>query len=186
MDFLAQLWMPIIASAVLVFIASHVIHIVIKWHNSDYRKLANEDDVRAAIRAASPAPGQYVVPHCLDMKDMGTPEMQKKFVEGPIAFVTLRPSGMPSMGRTLALWFGYTLAIGVIAAYLASRALPSTASFGQVCRLVATVAFVAYAGGSVQMGIWFGKPWGSVVKDVADGLIYGVITGATFAWLWPR
>jgi len=186
MTFLAQFWMPILASGVLVFIASSVIHMVIKWHNSDYRKLANEDEVRAAIRASSPAPGQYVIPHCADMKDMALPEMQKKFQEGPVAFLTVRPAGMPGMTQPLILWFLFTLAIGVIAAYLASRVLPANATFGQACRLVGTFAFVAYAAGSVQHGIWMGKPWGSVLKEFADGLIYGVITGATFGWLWPK
>ncbi len=34
---------------------------VIKWHAGDYRGFANEDAVRAAIRAGNPAPGRYVV-----------------------------------------------------------------------------------------------------------------------------
>lgn len=186
MTFLVQLWMPIILSAVLVFAASSLIHMVLKWHNSDYRKLANEDAVGAAIRAGNPAPGQYLVPHCLGMKEMQSPEMQQKFVEGPVGFVTLRPNGLPRMGGTLLLWFLFTLAIGVIAAYIASRTLPPGATFGQVCRVVGTLSFLAYAGGSVPAGIWMGKPWIIVAKEIGDGLIYGFITGAVFGWLWPR
>ena len=60
MSGIAQLWLPILSTAALIFIASSLIHMVFKWHNADYKKLANEDDVRAAIRATSPAPGQYV------------------------------------------------------------------------------------------------------------------------------
>ena len=186
MAFLAQLWMPIILSAVAVFVASSLIHMVLKWHNSDYRKLPNEDSVRAAIRAGNPAPGQYVVPHCLGMKEMQTPESQQKFVEGPVGFITLRPNGLPRMGGTLALWFLFTLAVGVIAAYVAAKTLPTGATFGQVCRVVGTLSFLAYTGGSVTNGIWMGKPWSSVAKDVVDGLIYGALTGAVFGWLWPR
>jgi hypothetical protein len=186
MAFLAQLWMPIILSAVAVFVASSLIHMVLKWHNSDYRKLPNEDSVRAAIRAGNPAPGQYIVPHCLGMKEMQTPEFQQKFVEGPVGFITLRPNGAPRMGGTLALWFLFTLAIGVIAAYVAAKTLPPGATFGQVCRVVGTLSFLAYAGGSVTNGIWMGKPWSSVAKDVVDGLIYGALTGAVFGSLWPR
>ena len=84
MNTITQLWMPNVATAVFIFIASSLIHMVFKWHNSDYRKLANEDDVRAALRATSPGPGQYIVPHCADMKDMAAEAMQKKFIEGPI------------------------------------------------------------------------------------------------------
>jgi hypothetical protein len=184
MEFLAQLWLPIVASAVLVFVASSLIHMVIKWHNSDYRKLTNEEDVRAVVRAGAPSPGQYVVPHCPDMKEMQTAEMQRKFQEGPVAFVTVRPSGQPSMGKPLVLWFVFILAVSTIAAYLASKAFLDPRTFLGICRLVGGVAFLAYAGGSVQQGIWMGRPWGSVVKDLADAAIYAAITAATFAWLW--
>jgi hypothetical protein len=186
MTFLAQQWMPIILSAVAVYAASSLIHMVLKWHNSDYRKLANEDDVRAAIRAGNPAPGQYVMPHCPGMKEMQTPEAQQKFVEGPIGFLTIRPNGLPRMGGALALWFVYSLAIGVVAAYIASRTLPPGTTFGHVCRVVGTLSFLAYAGGAVPAGIWMGKPWSSVAKEILDGLIYGAVTGGIFAWLWPR
>lgn len=186
MTFLAQLWMPIILSAVVVFAASSIIHMVLKWHNSDYLKLANEDAVRAAIRAGNPAPGQYLIPHCVGMKDMQSPEFQQKFQEGPVGWVTLGRNGPPRMGITLGLWFLFTLVIGVIAAYVASRTLPPSATFGQVCRVVGTLSFVAYAGGAAPAGIWMGKPWSSVAKEIVDGLIYGALTGAVFGWLWPR
>ena len=51
MNAIAHLWMPILVTAVLIFVASSLIHMVFKWHNSDYRKFDNEDDVRAAVRA---------------------------------------------------------------------------------------------------------------------------------------
>jgi len=186
MSFIAELWIPIVLSAVLVFVASSLIHMVVKWHNSDYRKLSNEDAVRAAVRAGNPAPGQYVIPHCADMKEMGSPEMQQKLAEGPCAFMTVRASGMPRMGSSLGSWFVYVLILGVIAGYLASHALAHGASVLQVCRVVSTVTFVAYCGGSVQYSIWMGKPWASTSKDILDAAIYAAITGATFGYLWPR
>ncbi len=183
---LGQLWIPILASAVGVFVASSLIHMVLKWHNSDYRKIANEDEVRSAIRASGAAPGQYVMPHCAEMKDMQKPEMQEKFKQGPVAFLTLIPPGPPTMGKALGLWFAFTLGVSIALAYLASRTLPQGASFMQVCRLVGIVALLAYAGGSVANGIWMGRPWKSVAKDVADGVIYGLVSAVLFAWLWPR
>ncbi len=182
--FIAQLWIPILASAVLVFIASSIIHMAIKWHQADYHGFANEEAVRSAIRAGNAAPGQYVVPYCREMKDMAAPEMQAKFREGPNAFVAIRPAGPPSMGRPLGLWFVYLVAVGVLAAYIASKTLPATATFWQVCRVASVLPFMAYCGGSVQLAIWMGKPWPSVARDLLDGLIYGAITGLTFAWLW--
>lgn len=96
-----QLWLPILVTAVLVFIASSLIHMVFKWHNSEFRKLSNEDDVRAAIRAGSPAPGQYMLPYCPETKDMQSEASQQKFLEGPVGLLTLRKNGPPAMGGAL-------------------------------------------------------------------------------------
>jgi len=121
------------------------------------------------------------------MKDLQAPEMQKKFAEGPIAFITVRPPGVPKMGGALGGWFAYVLAVTAIAAYVAHKALTpmgAEVSFLQVCRVVSALAFLAYGGGSVQQGIWMGKPWGSVAKDLADAAIYAAITAVVFAYLW--
>jgi hypothetical protein len=185
MSAIAQLWMPILVTAVLIFIASSLIHMVFKWHNSDYLQLANEDDVRAAIRASSPTPGQYVMPHCVDMKDMGSEAMQKKFAEGPVAFLTVRKNGSPEMGSTFVMWFAFTLAVAAIAGWLAMTAFTGKANANAAGQMVGFISFLAYGGGSVPLGIWMGKPWGSVAKDLLDALIYGVISGLVFIWLWP-
>jgi hypothetical protein len=183
---LDQLWIPIVASAVLVFVASSIIHMVIKWHNSDYRGFSNEDAVRAAVRASNPAPGQYFIPYCADPKDMRKPEILQKFTDGPIGVMTLRPAGPPTMTKALVLWFVSSLVISAVAGYLASRTLPFGAGFLAVCRVVSIVAFFAYGWGAVHQAIWMGKPWGSAVKELIDAFIYGLITAATFGWLWPR
>jgi len=187
MPFITELWLPIVVAAVGVFIASSLIHMVFKWHNSDYLKLANEDEVRAAIRAGSPVPGQYAVPYCSDMKQMGSPEMQQKFREGPIAWVTLRPTGTPNMGPMLGQWFVLNLVVAALAAYVASKTLMLLpATFLGICREVGVITFLAYAGGSVSAGIWMGKPWRSVAKEVLDAFIYGAVSALVFAWLWPQ
>lgn len=183
---LEQLWIPIVLSAVLVFVASSLIHMVFKWHNPDYHKFANEDEVRAAIRAGNPAPGQYVIPYCPDPKDMQKPEVQQKFKEGPNGFMMLRAPCAPSMGAPLSQWFALNLVIAIVAGYLASRTVVAGASFLAVCRVVSLVTFLAYACGGLQYAIWFGKPWRSAAKDVLDGFIYGLVSAAAFGWLWPR
>ena len=183
---LVQLWLPIAGSAIAVFVLSSLVHMVLRWHEVDFRPLANEDEVRAAIRRANPGPGQYVVPHCAGMKAMQTPEMQQKFKEGPVGYVVLRSNGAINTGRPLGLWFLYVLAVGILLGYLASRTLPAGASAAGVFRLVATVALLAYGGGSVQAGIWMGKPWASVMKDLLDALIYAAATGVVFGLLYPH
>jgi hypothetical protein len=183
---LAQLWMPILLSGVCVFAASSLIHMVVKWHASDYNTLSNEDEVRAAIRKGTPAPGQYVMPHCSDMKDMKKPEMQQRYKDGPVGFLTLIPNGPPAMGPALAKWFAYSVLVAFMAAYLASRTLAPGTHYLQVFRVVGVVSFLAYGFGSIQMAIWMGKPWSSALKDLADALIYGLLSGGVFGWLWPR
>ena len=99
---LMHLWLPIVLSAVLVFVMSTLIHMVFKWHNAEYHGLSNEAEVAAAIRKGNAAPGQYMIPYCADMKEMGSEAMQQKFKEGPIALLTLRAPGPPAMGASLA------------------------------------------------------------------------------------
>jgi hypothetical protein len=183
---LAQLWLPVVLAAVLIFVASSLIHMVFKWHNREYRPLSNEEAVRAAIRAGAPAPGQYALPHVVDMKDMKLPQVQQKFSEGPVAFLTVRPSGAIKMGKPLVLWFVYTLVVTLIAAYVAAKSLPAQASAAQILRVTSLIPFLAYVGGSIQHGIWMGKPWSSVAKEVLDGAIYAAITSLTLLSLWPR
>ena len=44
---LADLWLPILVSGVVVFVVSSVIHMLIPIHRGDYAKLPGEDAVRA-------------------------------------------------------------------------------------------------------------------------------------------
>jgi len=186
MDALTQLWMPILVTAVLIFFASSLIHMVFQWHNSDYRKLGNEDEVRAAVRAGSPTPGQYILPHCSHMKEMGGEAMQQKFREGPVGILTIKASGTPGMGKALGSWFVFCLAVAAFAACLTMGAFPAGREYGhRAGHLAGMISFLTYFGGSVQMAIWMGKPWGAVGKDLLDSLIYGVISAAVFMWLWP-
>ncbi|MEO8671101.1 MAG: hypothetical protein ABI411_07280 [Tahibacter sp.] len=185
MNDLPHLWMPILVTAVLVFIASALIHMVIRWHNSDYKKLGNEDAVRAAIRDGAAGPGQYSLPHCQDMKDMQQETMQQKFVQGPIGLLTLRKNGPPTMGAALLQWFVFTVVVATIAGGLALQAFGLAADHHRAGHLVGMISLLTYFGGSVQMAIWMGKPWGIVFKDLLDCLIYGTISALVFMWLWP-
>lgn len=185
MSILGALWLPILLSAVFVFVLSSILHMALKYHSSDYKRLPNEDAVRAAFRGASVEPDQYVIPWCADMKDMGSPEMLKKYSEGPVAVVRVRPSGPPSMGPTLLRWFLFTLMISLFVAYIAAHAIPPGAQYLHVFRVVGAVAFLAYGAGLIPESIWMGKPWSVAAKEVFDGLLYGLVTAGTFGWLWP-
>ena len=183
---LAALWQPIVLSAVLVFILSAIIHMVLKYHNSDYTRLANEDAVRAAIRSGNPAPRQYIFPYAVDPKECGTPEMQQKFIEGPVGVLYLKRPGPPTMGPVLAQWFLFNLWVSLLVAYVAARAIVPGAEYLDVFCTVAAVTFLAYAAGVLPASIWMGKPWAVTAKEMFDGLLYALVTAGTFGWLWPR
>jgi hypothetical protein len=183
---LGSLWLPILLSAVLVFITSSIIHMVLRYHHRDYTKLPNEDAVRAAIRSGSPKPAQYIIPYCPSPKEMQTPEMRQKYTEGPLAVMNIIRPGVPSMGKNLVQWFVFLFVVSFLIAYVASRAIPAGTPYMGVFRVVGAVGFLAYAAGHLPASIWMGKPWAVAWKEVLDGLIYGLVTAGTFGWLWPR
>lgn len=185
MNGLLGLWLPIVVAAVAVFAASSLIHMVFKWHNSDYRKLANEDEALAVLRAGSPAPGQYVLPYCGDMKGMQDEAMQAKYRSGPVGFLTIVRSGPPAMGAALLRWFVLNLAVATVAAAVALHVLGADAHDHDAAHLAGILTFLTYAGGSLQAGIWMGKPWISAAKDQLDAVIYAFVTALAFMWLWP-
>jgi hypothetical protein len=183
---LGALWLPIIVSAVLVFLASFLVHMVLRYHQSDYTKLPNEDAVRAALRAGSPRPAQYIIPYCANPKDMETPEMKQKFAEGPVAVLNLKAPGPQGMGPMLGQWFVFIVVVSFFVAYVAAHTVPSGTPYLEVFRVVGSVSFLAYAAGQVPAAIWMGKPWPVAIKEVFDGLLYGLVTAGAFGWLWPR
>jgi hypothetical protein len=182
---LTALWLPILLSAVIVFVASSVMHMLLPYHRSDYRQLPEEDKLRAALRSAGLQPGLYMFPFCTH-KDMKSPAAQEKYKEGPVGMMTVFPSGPPAMPKYLALWFAYSLIIGVFTAYLTGRTVAFGAHYLVVFRVAGTAAFLAYGLGNLSNGIWKGQPWSVVLKESFDGLLYGLLTAGTFGWLWPR
>ncbi len=180
-----DLWMPILLGAVLAWIASALIHMALKYHNSDYRQLANEDEVAVAVRNGSPTPGIHSIPYCADMGKMGEPAMQAKFASGPVAFVTVFPNGMPAMGRLVGQQFVYFLVGCVLIAWVATRALPAGAEYLSVFCFVAPVGFLAFGWAVVPFSIWYGHPWSTTLKYLFDALVYGLIIAGCFGWLWP-
>jgi hypothetical protein len=185
MHFLAALWLPILLSAVFVFIASSIIHMVLPYHKSSYRKLADEDKVRAAIRASNPSPGMYNFPFCTQ-KDMNSEEMKAKFTEGPVGHLILLPNGPVFLPKFLFQWFLFCILVGVFVAYLAAHVVAPGTPYRHVFRVVGTAAFLAYGVGGLSNGIWKGYTWKMVLLEAFDGLIYAGLTAGTFGWLWPH
>jgi hypothetical protein len=182
---IAALWLPILLSAVFVFIASSIIHMVLPYHRSTYRQLPDEDKVRAALRSAGLTPGLYNFPFCTH-KDMNSPEAKAKYVEGPVGFMTIFPNGPVVLSKFLVQWFVFCLIVSVFAAYLSGHTTPAGQHFRGVLRVAGTAALLAYGVGTLSNGIWKGQPWKIVFLEAFDGFIYALLTGGTFGWLWPH
>ncbi len=183
---LTALWAPILLAAVLVFVASSILHMVLPFHRNDFKTLPGEDDVMEALRRFKIPPGDYLMP-CAGTPDaMRRPEFVEKMKRGPVALMTVMESGAPSMGRSLASWFVLTVVVGLFAAYVAGRTLPPGTDYLQVFRVTGTVAFVGYALSQWQNTIWYKRSAITTLKVTLDGFVYGLLTGGVFGWLWPR
>lgn len=182
---LCALWLPILVTGIGVFVASSLVHMVFKYHNSEYRGLNNDDSIRDVVRSANLTPGLYVTPKCNDMKEMSSETMIKKYQEGPVAFITIMPNGAPNMGKSLGLWFVWTLVVASFASLVALHTIPLNGNPHMAAHVIALISFVMYGAGSVQDFIWMGKPFSSMMKYLLDALIYSVVTALSFMWLWP-
>jgi hypothetical protein len=178
--------MPIVVSAVVVFFASFVTHTLLSYHWSDYRKLPAEDDVMDALRRFNLPTGDFMVPNPQSTAHMKSKEFQEKVTRGPVFVATMFPNGQPGMGGQLAQWFVFCLVVSLFAGYLASRALAMGAEYLAVSQIASTTAFAGYVLARWSDVIWYRRSVSTAVKYTVDGLIYGLLTGGVFGWLWPR
>lgn len=183
---MSVLWLPIVVSAVVVFIASALAWTVMPHHKKEFGGLPNEDEILEALGKQRPSPGQYAFPFCEDRAEMGSPEMVEKYEKGPVGMVTVWPSGVPKMGKSMLLSMLYYLVVSFMVAYVASRTLTVGAHYLAVFRIAGTFAIFTYVGALFPRSIWFGRPWSSTFKEFADGVVYGLLTAGVFGWLWPN
>jgi hypothetical protein len=183
---LTSLWLPIVLSAVLVFVASFVLHMLLPLHRGDLRKLPREDEVLDALRRVDIPAGDYAAPHAGSPAAMKDPAWVEKMKRGPQVLMTVVPGRAPSMTGELVQWFVYCLVVSVFSAYLAGRAVGPGSEYLEVFRFVGTTAFAAYALALPQHSIWYRRNWGATLRSMFDGLVYALLTAGTFGWLWPR
>ncbi len=183
---LSALAIPIVLSAVFVFLASFVLHMLIAaWHHGDLDRLPDEARVMDALRPFNLPPGNYMMPMGSGPSSMKDPAFIEKMTKGPVAFLTVAPAGPPTMGKQLVLWFLYSIVVSIFAGYIASRALGYGADYLDVFRFAGTTAFAGYGLALMHESIWWRRKWSATIKSMIDGLIYAMLTAGTFGWLWP-
>jgi len=178
--------LPTIVSAVLVFVVSSVIHVVLHYHDNDFSRVPGEDDVMDALRRFNIPPGDYHFPRPDSPQGMKDPAYQERLNKGPVVMMTVLPTGPFNMSTSLGLWFLYCLLVGVFAAYVAMHAVAPGASYLEVFRFVGTVAFSGYGLALAQGSIWYQRKWSATFRSMFDGLIYALLTAGTFGWMWPN
>jgi len=183
---LTSLWLPVLLSAVIAFVASSVIHMALTYHRADYLEVPSEDAVMDSLRKFGIGPGDYMIPRAGSPEAMRSPEFKAKYERGPVALMTVLPGGKMGMGTRLGQWFVYQVVVSVFAGYVAGRALGPGAPYMTVFRFVGTAAFMGYSLALWQNSIWYSRAWATTIKSNFDGLVYALLTAGTFGWLWPR
>jgi hypothetical protein len=75
--------------------------------------------------------------------------------------------------------------ISIFTAYIAGIVFGRGADSMTVFRMTGAVAVLGYALADIPNSVWRGQPWVCTLKFLVDGVIYGLVTGAVFMWLWP-
>jgi hypothetical protein len=181
---LSALWLPILLSAVFVFIASNILWMALPfWHRSDYGKLPDEPAALAALGSAKS--GMYIAP-CVDWGKQ-TPEQRAETQKGPMAMLLIRnPGSSFSFPAALITWLIYLVVVSTLVAYICGNTLAAGTHYLTVFRVAGTAGILAYSFGGISYTIWYGKPWSVTIKEIIDGIVYGLLVAGTFGWLWPH
>src|SRR5437660_11626259 len=86
---LLLLWLPLLVSSVIAFLASSVIQMAPLWHKNDFPKAPREAELLAALRPLAIPPGDYFIPRASGMQEMRSPEFKEKMMQGPVAVITV-------------------------------------------------------------------------------------------------
>lgn len=183
MEMLGQLWLPILVAAGFVFVASFVSWMVLPFHKQEWGQVKDEDAFFADLQARGIGPGKYMFPGW-EGQSCKDPVFMARWNAGPHGTVQIWPRP-PHMARNLALVFLFYVVVGVFVGYLAGIVLPPGTEYLKVFQVTGVAAILAYVFGQVPDAIWFQKSLGSFLLVVVDGVVYGLLTAGTFAWLWP-
>src|SRR5437879_12684581 len=140
---LVSLWLPILLSAVGVFLGSSVLHMFTGWHKSDYRQVPNEDRVMDMLRPLAIPPGDYMMPRPESTEQMRSPAFVEKFKKGPVMMFTVMPGGSMAMGKNFIQWFLFSVVVGLLGTIVAGNALPPGAGSRAALPFAGIPAFVA-------------------------------------------
>ena len=185
MDLLIPLWLPILLSAATIWIISAVVWMALAHHKRDFIALPDEDGLMEYLRKSGIKPGNYVFPDFRGREAMKSPKVEKALNEGPVGHLSVWPTPL-TMGSKMFATFIVYLVVSTLIAYLTRVALPGAAPFAKVFQVAATAGILAYCFSFIPNAVWFGSYKRTIAANLVDGIVYGLITGALFGWLWPH
>jgi hypothetical protein len=185
MELLLPLWLPILLSAAAVWLASMIFGMALPHHKQDWIGLADEDGFADDLRKRGIKPGNYLFPDFRDPKSMKTPKVEKALKEGPVGHLSLWKTPV-TMGDKMAGAFVVYLVATIFIAYLTRVAVPGGAGFSKIFQVAATAGILAYCFSHIPSALWWGSSKRTIIANIFDGIVYAAITGAIFAWRWPR
>ncbi len=184
MFIVANLWLPILVSAVLVFVLSAASHMLLPWRRNEWAAVGEFEALQAALRGLKP--GQYVFPASPDPQQRMSREWMERWAKGPSGWLTVAPPGAIHMPRNLGLSFLVFLGVAVVDAYVTCRALGLGAHYRPVFRIAGTVAAMSFGVAPIFSSIWYHRPWRAYAADAVDAVVFGLAMAGVFGWLWPR
>ena len=183
MEFVGDLWLAILIGTFVLWILSFVAWVVMPHHFSDHTKVPNEDDLMKFVKDSGLPAGNYMFPYAECGKDQGSKEYMERYTEGPRG--TLNIYDMPNMARNMGLTIFYFFVTIFTIAYITHVACPpadEATNFMKVFRIAGTIAVLNYASSGALNRIWFRA---RMSTHIIDGVVYGVVLGLIFAFLWP-
>ncbi len=183
MEFLVDLWLPILIGTVVLFFCSFLAWAILPHHFGDHRKAPHEDELMEFIRSKNIPPGNYIYPHAENSKTQKSKEYIDAYTNGPRG--TLDVYEMPNMAVNMGQTILYFLVTVATIGYITHVACPPGADgtdFMKVFRMAGTIGILTYATSCVLHRVWFKK---RVWTEILDGAVYGLIIGLIFAFLWP-
>jgi hypothetical protein len=181
---LMDLWLPIVLSGVICFIASAVMWMALPHHKADIKPLPDEARAMDALTPLGLPPGLYMYPNCQGEEKMNSEAYKARWAAGPWGTINIL-AGQPQFARNLGATFLEMLVVALIAGYLASIAVPAGAEYMAVFRFVGTAGVLGFVMGGFATDAFLGKPGRFQLTSALDGIVYALLMAGTFAWLWP-
>ncbi len=179
MEFVVDLWMPILVATVVLWFLSFFAWALLPHHFGDNKKLANEDELMNFLKQSNTPAGNYMFPYAGSGKVQSEEVFAKRYADGPRGVLNVYE--VPNMPVNMVQTILYFLVTVFTIAYITSVACPSGSEFVKVFRIAGTIGVLTYASSGFMNRIWFkSRHW----THVLDGLVYGVVVGLIFGLLW--